>query len=93
MATYTYRCTPDGPVDAVFPIGTAPSTISCPRCGETSTRLFSPPMLGLADRGRMTAIDLAESSRTEPAVVSAPPPKPARPAPRLDPRTRLLPRH
>jgi hypothetical protein len=94
MATYTYRCEPDGPVDVVLPIGTAPATIACPRCGEASIRVFSPPMLGFTDRKRMAVIDRAEASSSEPSVVSTPPPKrpPTRRAPRPDPRTSLLPR-
>jgi predicted nucleic acid-binding Zn ribbon protein len=92
MATYRYRCDPDGPVDVVLPIGTAPATIACPRCGAASARVFTAPMLGLADRGRMAVIDHAEASRSEPAVVSSLPPGPRRPAPRPDPRTSLLPR-
>lgn len=98
MATYTYRCASDGPVDVHRPIGTAPATIPCPSCGAASTRVIGAPMLALADRARMAVIDHAEASRTEPAVVSALPPAPRvggrRPAPaaRPDPRTRYLPR-
>ena len=33
MATYTYRCAIDGPVDVRRPIGTAPATVPCPACG------------------------------------------------------------
>jgi putative FmdB family regulatory protein len=93
MATYTYRCAADGPVDIRRPIGTAPATVPCPTCGATAPRMITAPMLGLADRARMGLIDRAEASRTEPAVVSSVPaaPRPGRP-PRLDPRTRHLPR-
>ncbi len=96
MATYTYRCGADGPLDVRRPIGTAPATVPCPTCGATASRMITAPMLGLADRGRMALIDRAEASRTEPAVVSAIPaaPRPGRAArtPRPDPRTRHLPR-
>jgi putative FmdB family regulatory protein len=93
MATYTYRCAADGPLDIRRPIGTAPATVPCPTCGATAPRMITAPMLGLADRARMGLIDRAEASRTEPAVVSSVPtaPRPGRP-PRLDPRTRNLPR-
>jgi putative FmdB family regulatory protein len=94
MATYTYRCTVDGPVDVRLPIGTAPSTIPCPTCGATTQRVITIPVLGLADPARMAVIDRAEASRTEPAVVSAIPAasRPGRrAAPRLDPRTTGLP--
>ncbi|WP_214401903.1 FmdB family zinc ribbon protein [Pseudonocardia lacus] len=94
MATYTYRCEVDGPLDVRRPIGTAPATVPCPACGATAPRMITAPMLGLADRGRMALIDRSEASRTDPAVVSAVPaaPRARRAAPRLDPRTRHLPR-
>ena len=72
MARYGYRCTIDGSIELTLPIGTAPVTVACPHCGEPSTRVFSAPMLGLADRGRMAVIDHCESSRDAPDVVSAP---------------------
>ena len=98
MATYGYRCDRDGSVDLRWPIGTAPATAPCPRCGAPATRTFTAPMLGLANRGRLAVLDHTEASRTEPAVVSSIPssPRPGhhRPAsaPRLDPRTSRLPR-
>ncbi|MGD9530784.1 zinc ribbon domain-containing protein [Pseudonocardia sp.] len=92
MATYTYRCAVDGPVDLRVPIGTAPVTIACPTCGVLSPRMITAPMLGLADRGRMAVIDRSERSRTEPDVVSSLPRRPGRPAAPFDPRTRTLPR-
>jgi putative FmdB family regulatory protein len=72
MAIYTYRCADDGCVDVRMPIGTAPETITCPSCGGPTARVFTAPMLGLADRRRMAVIDHAESTRYEPQVVSAP---------------------
>lgn len=94
MATYTYRCSIDGPVDIHAPIGTAPAVIDCPTCGDPSSRVITAPMLGLANRSRMAVIDHAERSRTEPEVVSSLPRSGARrpAAPALDPRTRALPR-
>lgn len=92
MPLYAYRCGEDGPVDVMRPLGTAPPVVSCPTCGADATRMITAPRLGLADRTRMAAIDRAEASRTEPTVVSAPPRRDPRPAPRLDPRTAALPR-
>ncbi|MEU6701291.1 zinc ribbon domain-containing protein [Pseudonocardia sp. NPDC046786] len=94
MATYTYRCATDGPVDVRRPIGTAPATLACPACGAEAVRLITPPMLGIADRGRMGLIDRAEASRTEPQVVTSLPSAAGAPRPnaRIDPRTRGLPR-
>ncbi|MEJ2887669.1 FmdB family zinc ribbon protein [Actinomycetospora aeridis] len=92
MPLYAYRCDEDGPVDVLRPMGAATPTVPCPSCGADAARMITAPRLGGADRDRVAAIDRAEASRTEPAVVSAPPPRPARPSPRLDPRTAALPR-
>jgi len=92
MATYTYRCAIDGPVDVRRPIGTAPVTVPCPACGATSSRMITAPMLGLADPSRMAVLDRTAASRFEPGVVSSIPTSPRTPAPRLDPRTSKLPR-
>ena len=94
MSVYVYRCDEDGPVELTWPIGTAPDVAPCPTCGAEATRRFTAPMLGFADRGRMATIDRAEASRTEPTVVSSPPPRSTAPRrqPRLDPRTAKLPR-
>lgn len=92
MATYTYRCAIDGPVDVRRPIGTAPATISCPACGATSARMITAPMLGLADPNRMALLDRTAASASHPDVVSSIPTGPRPAPPRLDPRTRKLPR-
>jgi hypothetical protein len=92
VATYTYRCATDGPVDVRRPIGTAPVTVPCPACGAPSPRVITAPMLGLADPRRMAVLDGSAASRFAPDVVSSIPTAPRTPAPRLDPRTRKLPR-
>ncbi|WP_132420986.1 zinc ribbon domain-containing protein [Pseudonocardia endophytica] len=93
MARYAYRCPADGDVEVGRPIGTAPSSVPCPTCGGTSRRVITAPMLGLADPSRTALIDRTEATRSEPAVVSSLPRRPAgRPAGQADPRTRLLPR-
>ncbi|MDD7939465.1 zinc ribbon domain-containing protein [Actinomycetospora lutea] len=93
MPLYAYRCDEDGPVEVMRPMGAAPPTVSCPACGADATRVITAPRLR-GDGARIAAIDRAEASRTEPTVVSAPPPRAVgpRPAPRLDPRTAALPR-
>ena len=93
MPLYAYRCGDDGPAEVMRPLGAAPAVISCPTCGGDARRMITAPMLGLADRTRLAAIERAEASRTEPTVVPAPPPRTAAPRrPRLDPRTAALPR-
>lgn len=94
MPLYAYRCDEDGSVDVMRPLGTAPPTISCPHCGDDAVRMITAPMLGGTRRAEVAAIDRAEASRTDPAVVSALPPRASRaPRPaRPDPRTAALPR-
>lgn len=72
MARYGYRCPVDGPIEVTLPIGTAPVTIRCPDCHAPSARVFTAPLLGLADRRRMAVVDHCERSRETPEVVSAP---------------------
>ncbi|WP_218602150.1 zinc ribbon domain-containing protein [Pseudonocardia abyssalis] len=81
-------------MDIGLPIGTAPETIPCPACGTSAGRVFTAPMLGLADRRRTAVLDHTEASRSAPPVVTSLPTSTARraPAPRLDPRTARLPR-
>ncbi|GAA4876997.1 FmdB family zinc ribbon protein [Actinomycetospora straminea] len=92
MPLYAYRCGADGPVDVMRPMGAAPAVVPCPTCGADAAKMITAPRLALADRGKVAAIDRAEASRTEPAVVSAPPPRPVGPSRPLDPRTAALPR-
>lgn len=93
MARYAYRCPGDGDTEVSLPIGTAPSSIPCPACGGVGARVITAPMLGLADRTRTALIDRTEATRSEPAVVSSLPRRPAGlPARQVDPRTSLLPR-
>jgi hypothetical protein len=98
MAMYGYQCDLDGSFDVKRPIGTAVPTLPCPTCGAPAARVFTAPMLGLANRKRLAVLDHAEASRFEPSVVSSPPsrPRPGRgrgaAAPRLDPRASTLPR-
>jgi hypothetical protein len=105
MATFTYRCPnrgcPAAPGDADrrfdvrFPIGTAPPVTPCLACGTDARRVFSTPRLSLAPRHLTAAIDRAERSRTDPAVVGALPSanggRPRRAAP-ANPALRRLPR-
>jgi putative FmdB family regulatory protein len=88
MATYQYRCEQDGLVDTTHRIGTAPQSTSCPACGRAARRLFTPPLLALADRRAVALIDRTERTREAPEVVTALPPRqrprsasPGRPSP------------
>ncbi|MEY8016574.1 FmdB family zinc ribbon protein [Mycobacterium servetii] len=95
MATYAYRCTQHGEFDVRCPLGTAPAESACPVCNGWAGRVFRAPMLSLAPRALVTAIDRTEKSRDEPEVVSALPPRSApahNPAPAQNPAWRRLPR-
>ena len=71
MATYQYRCVQDGDFDVRRPIGTATPKSLCPVCDDDAVRVFRAPMLSLASRALMTAIDRTEKTRDVPDVVSA----------------------
>ncbi len=78
MATYQYRCIRDGVFDVCRPMGTAAPTSQCPVCDDEAVRVFRAPMLSLAPRALVAAIDRTEKSSDEPEVVSSVPPRPGR---------------
>ena len=95
MAIYEYRCERDGAFDMTLPIGTAPASIACPVCASEAGRVFSSPMVSLAPRALVAALDHEEKTRSEPDVVTSLPPKPAHqrtPVLPLTPTLRRLPR-
>ena len=95
MAIYEYRCERDGAFDVMLPIGTAPASIACPVCASEAGRVFSTPMLSLAPRALVAALDHEEKTRYEPDVVTSLPQKPAHqrtPVLPLTPTLRRLPR-
>ncbi|MGH2968901.1 MAG: FmdB family zinc ribbon protein [Solirubrobacteraceae bacterium] len=95
MAIYEYRCELDGPFEVMRPIGTAPTSIACPVCASEAERVFSRPMLSLAPRALVAALDHEEKTRYEPDVVTSLPPAPAHrrtPVLPLTPTLRRLPR-
>lgn len=71
MIAYQYRCHRDGTVDLRWPMGAAPQRATCPLCEGAVVRSISAPMVSLAPRARVAAIDLAEKSRDAPEVVSS----------------------
>ncbi|MFD2191498.1 FmdB family zinc ribbon protein [Pistricoccus aurantiacus] len=74
MATYEYRCTTHGTFDRRMRMGTAPSLIPCPQCGEDAARILSIPMVSRVPRGISTAIERTQASADHPATVSSLPP-------------------
>ncbi len=95
MAIYEYRCEADGAFDVTRPLGTQPTSLPCPVCESEARRIFSTPMLSLAPRGLVAAIDRAEKTRDEPEIVTSLPPMAAHkrtPVLPLTPTLRRLPR-
>ena len=95
MAIYEYRCEHDGAFEVTLPIGTAPTSIACPACANDAGRVFSSPMVSLAPRALVAALDHEEKTLHEPDVVTSLPPAPARrrtPVLPLTPTLRRLPR-
>jgi putative FmdB family regulatory protein len=95
MAIYEYRCDADGAFDVTLPLGTAPTSISCPACESDSPRIYSKPMTTYLPKALVAAVDRAEKSRTEPDVVRSLPSAGARRRTQvlpLTPTLRRLPR-
>lgn len=93
MAVYEYRCEQHGAFDVQLRMGTAPSSSSCPECGEEAARVPSLPSLRRLPRGARSAIEHSEASADSPAIVSTPPPDGGdQHRVTRDPRHRSLPR-
>ena len=71
MAIYDYRCDRDGAFDVTRPLGAAPASMACPACASEAARVFSSPMLSLAPRALVAALDHEEKTRHEPDVVTS----------------------
>ena len=91
MATYVYRCPDCGPWEVRLPIGSADAASTCPTCGSTAPRQYTPPLLSRTAAPVAAARLREEASRDAPTVTTAVPRAAARPAPR-DPRWQALPR-
>ncbi|MBS0447731.1 MAG: zinc ribbon domain-containing protein [Proteobacteria bacterium] len=77
MAIYEYCCAQDGVFEVMRRMGTAEPTAACPTCGAEAPRIVSAPRVRSASRGAWhAAVERADNSRYEPAVVSSPPPLP-----------------
>lgn len=90
MARYEYRCVRHGAFEVTRPIGDAADPMRCPICDEEATRVFSPPMVALANKAIIAAIDRTEKSGHEPEVVSyVPPRRPSKRSPTASPNPAL----
>ncbi|NDL59691.1 FmdB family zinc ribbon protein [Phytoactinopolyspora mesophila] len=91
MALYEYRCAGCGIFEVARAMGSAPSSHPCARCGSDARRSFSIPHVNRAPTPLRKALDRAEKSRDEPAVVTRVPPQRDRQPGRQDPRRKHLP--
>lgn len=96
MTTYEYRCDGDEVyLEASFPFGAAPDSITCQRCGAQAKRVFSRPMIRSSRRDLASMLDRAEKTRTDPEIVTSLPPRDVRkrtPVVPLTPTLKRLPR-
>jgi hypothetical protein len=74
MATFLYRCPADGLLEMRWPVGTAPSQVSCPACAGDARRVYTPPLVSGGSSPAMALIDRTERTRDEPEVVTSMPP-------------------
>jgi putative FmdB family regulatory protein len=84
VPAYTFKCAGCGPFDLVRPMDEAGAPGTCPACGASARRVFTPPGVPLLARPVRRALDLEERSAHEPAVAAA---KEGRPLPRPRRRT------
>jgi putative FmdB family regulatory protein len=95
MPIYEYRCDRDGAFEITRRLGTALESATCSACGGSAKRVFTAAMIQNGSRAPyFAAMEHAEKSRYEPAVVSALPAsakQPTRVLP-LTPTLRRLPR-
>lgn len=93
MPIYEYRCPDCGDFERLLPMGAATPRSACPGCGSASRRLMSGPGLSRAGSPAARLIEDTERTASEPDVVAAPPPRPARPSRTTgNPLHRTLPR-
>ena len=71
LARYEYRCARHGVLEVSRPMGQAADVWACPVCDDEAVRVFSAPMVSLAPRAMVAAIDRTEKTRDEPEVVSS----------------------
>ena len=70
MALYEFACPGCPPVEAFYPMGSAPDSIKCPGCGGQAARRISAPRLSIAGTSAFKLIEATEKSAHQPQVVS-----------------------
>ena len=92
MATFVYRCPADGILEMRWPVGTAPSQVSCPSCAGDARRVYTAPLVSGGSRSARALIDRTERTRDEPEVVTSLPRGRAQRRTALNPAWQHLPR-
>jgi putative FmdB family regulatory protein len=69
VALYEFACPGCRPIEAYFPMGSAPESIDCPDCGGRASRVFSAPYLSVSGRAAFKLIDSTQRSAHEPQVI------------------------
>lgn len=95
MVTYQYLCPTDSSIEVSLPMGTAPTSVDCPECGEPARRVFSSPIVSAVDQTRMRLIDSTKATAERPEIVTSIPSDGRRrkqPMAPPDPRLQKLPR-
>jgi putative FmdB family regulatory protein len=70
MAIYVFTCEQCGPFELLRPMAEAAAPASCPRCGVSARRVFTPPGLALLAAPMRRALDVEDKSAHEPDVVT-----------------------
>lgn len=70
MALYGYACPECGPIEASFPMGSAPDGVECPSCGGVARRRFTAPNFSQVNTKAFKLIDATEKTAHEPQVVT-----------------------
>ena len=78
MPGYTFECAGCGPFGLIRPMAEAGMPVTCPACGASARRVFTPPGVRLLARPVRRALDLEERSAHEPAAAAT---KQGRPLP------------
>lgn len=76
MPLYEYRCphcsTPECPTfELMLPMGSAPSTVTCPVCAGEAPRRMSAPNLSQTGSAAFRLVDSTKRSAHEPIVVQS----------------------
>jgi putative FmdB family regulatory protein len=69
VALYEFACPGCRPIEAYFPMGSAPESIECPECGGRAPRVYSAPYLSVSGRAAFKLIDSTQKSSQETQVI------------------------